>query len=78
LFHIFWAGPFTDKPYSAALSFLYTQHLALDRPIGVEYGEFPAEGIGVLEDGATHVPVAPWPGKIPTPVEPMAKQGEHE
>ncbi|KWU45303.1 hypothetical protein RHOSPDRAFT_16779, partial [Rhodotorula sp. JG-1b] len=36
LFHIFWAGPFTDKPYSAALSFLYTQHLALDRPIGVD------------------------------------------
>ncbi|GAA5877891.1 hypothetical protein JCM3774_001761 [Rhodotorula dairenensis] len=36
LFHIFWAGPFTDKPYSAALSFLYSQHLALDRPIGVD------------------------------------------
>ncbi|BGO96121.1 hypothetical protein NBRC10512_002953 [Rhodotorula toruloides] len=34
LFHIFWAGPFTDKPYSAALSFLYTQRLALDSPIG--------------------------------------------
>lgn len=36
LFHIFWAGPFTDKPYAAALSFLYSQHLALDRPIGVD------------------------------------------
>ncbi|GAA5956824.1 hypothetical protein JCM21900_004354 [Sporobolomyces salmonicolor] len=36
LFHIFWAGPFTDKPYSAALSFLYTQHLALDSPIGTD------------------------------------------
>ncbi|POY72219.1 hypothetical protein BMF94_4725 [Rhodotorula taiwanensis] len=36
LFHIFWAGPFTDKPYSAALSFLFSQHLALDRPIGVD------------------------------------------
>ncbi|KAK4046450.1 hypothetical protein OIV83_006042 [Microbotryomycetes sp. JL201] len=34
LFHIFWAGPFTDKPYAAALSFLYTQNLRLSRPIG--------------------------------------------
>lgn len=34
IFHIFWAGPFTDKPYSAALSFLYTQRLGLERPIG--------------------------------------------
>lgn len=33
LFHIFWAGPFTDKPYAAALSFLYTQRLALSRPV---------------------------------------------
>lgn len=30
LFHIFWAGPFTDKPYMAILSFLYTQNLGLD------------------------------------------------
>jgi WD repeat and SOF domain-containing protein 1 len=36
LFHIFWAGEFTDKPYMAILSFLYTQNLGLDRP--------PAEG----------------------------------
>ncbi|GAA6058285.1 hypothetical protein JCM3770_002893 [Rhodotorula araucariae] len=36
LFHIFWAGPFTDKPYSAALSFLFTQRLALDTPIGAD------------------------------------------
>ncbi|GAA6017392.1 hypothetical protein JCM10207_005619 [Rhodosporidiobolus poonsookiae] len=36
LFHIFWAGPFTDKPYSAALSFLYTQRLALSTPIGAD------------------------------------------
>lgn len=34
LFHIFWAGPFTDKPYSAALSFLFTQHLSLSSRIG--------------------------------------------
>jgi len=29
LFHIFWAGPFTDKPYMAVLSFLYTQNTGL-------------------------------------------------
>lgn len=34
IFHIFWAGPFTDKPYSAAMSFLYTQRLSLEKPIG--------------------------------------------
>ncbi|KAH0578496.1 hypothetical protein H2248_003638 [Termitomyces sp. 'cryptogamus'] len=26
LFHMFWTGPFTDKPYLALLSFLYTQN----------------------------------------------------
>ncbi|KAK4046436.1 hypothetical protein OIO90_006568 [Microbotryomycetes sp. JL221] len=31
LFHIFWTGDVTDKPYMAALSFLYTQNLGLDR-----------------------------------------------
>ncbi|SCV68190.1 BQ2448_311 [Microbotryum intermedium] len=36
LFHIFWAGPFTDKPYLAALSFLYTQRLGLDRKMGLQ------------------------------------------
>ncbi|KII93860.1 hypothetical protein PLICRDRAFT_36083 [Plicaturopsis crispa FD-325 SS-3] len=29
LFHMFWAGPFTDKPYVAILSFLFTQNLGL-------------------------------------------------
>lgn len=29
IFHIFWAGAFTDKPYLAAMSFLYTQNLGL-------------------------------------------------
>lgn len=38
IFHIFWAGPFTDKPYSAALSFLYTQRLGLHRPLGTRAG----------------------------------------
>ena len=39
IFHIFWAGPFTDKPYSAALSFLYTQRLALHQPLSFAHGE---------------------------------------
>ncbi len=29
LFHMFWAGPFTDKPYLAILSFLFTQNTGL-------------------------------------------------
>ncbi|KAF9076174.1 hypothetical protein BDP27DRAFT_1314019, partial [Rhodocollybia butyracea] len=29
IFHIFWTGPFTDKPYLALLSFLYTQNTGL-------------------------------------------------
>jgi DDB1- and CUL4-associated factor 13 len=29
LFHMFWTGPFTDKPYLALLSFLFTQNLRL-------------------------------------------------
>ncbi|KAG6832315.1 hypothetical protein H0H92_003548 [Tricholoma furcatifolium] len=29
LFHMFWTGPFTDKPYTAILSFLYTQNTGL-------------------------------------------------
>lgn len=32
LFHMFWTGPFTDKPYMALLSFLYTQNLGLHLP----------------------------------------------
>lgn len=31
IFHMFWAGTFTDKPYMAIMSFLYTQNLGLDR-----------------------------------------------
>lgn len=37
VFHMFWTGPFTDKPYLALLSFLFTQNLGLhldsDHPI---------------------------------------------
>lgn len=29
IFHMFWTGPLTDKPYLAILSFLYTQNLGL-------------------------------------------------
>ncbi|KAF8640962.1 hypothetical protein AX17_000608 [Amanita inopinata Kibby_2008] len=29
VFHMFWTGPFTDKPYLAILSFLYTQNTGL-------------------------------------------------
>ncbi|KIK68993.1 hypothetical protein GYMLUDRAFT_213869 [Collybiopsis luxurians FD-317 M1] len=29
IFHMFWSGDFTDKPYLALLSFLYTQNLGL-------------------------------------------------
>lgn len=29
LFHMFWTGPFTDKPYIALMSFLFTQNVRL-------------------------------------------------
>ncbi|KAG6877233.1 hypothetical protein C0992_010546 [Termitomyces sp. T32_za158] len=32
LFHMFWTGPFTDKPYLALLSFLYTQNTGMHLP----------------------------------------------
>jgi DDB1- and CUL4-associated factor 13 len=32
IYHIFWAGPFTDKPYIAILSFLFTQNVGLHLP----------------------------------------------
>ncbi|KAK7057493.1 hypothetical protein R3P38DRAFT_2841286 [Favolaschia claudopus] len=31
LFHMYWTGPFTDKPYIAILSFLFTQNTGLHR-----------------------------------------------
>ncbi|KAF5345281.1 hypothetical protein D9758_008432 [Tetrapyrgos nigripes] len=31
IFHMFWTGDFTDKPYIALLSFLYSQNLSLDK-----------------------------------------------
>ncbi|KAF9022949.1 hypothetical protein BDZ89DRAFT_956120 [Hymenopellis radicata] len=37
VFHMFWTGPFTDKPYLALLSFLFTQNTGLhtkDEPVG--------------------------------------------
>lgn len=37
LFHMFWAGPFTDKPYLALLSFLFTQNT------GIHLRDWPAD-----------------------------------
>ncbi|KAG2023619.1 hypothetical protein CC2G_001252 [Coprinopsis cinerea AmutBmut pab1-1] len=34
LFHMFWAGPFTDKPYVSLLSFLFTQNLGMHHAPG--------------------------------------------
>ncbi|TIB15518.1 hypothetical protein E3P92_01649 [Wallemia ichthyophaga] len=39
IFHMFWAGPFTDKPYLALLSFLYTQNLGLHVKKGTEQSQ---------------------------------------
>ncbi|KAJ7103636.1 glycosyltransferase family 32 protein [Mycena belliarum] len=39
IFHMFWTGPFTDKPYLALLSFLFTQNTGLHLP---EYQETAA------------------------------------
>lgn len=36
LFHMFWAGPFNEKPYVALLSFLFTQNLGLHLEAGQE------------------------------------------
>ncbi|KAF7346844.1 Snorna binding protein [Mycena sanguinolenta] len=32
VFHMFWTGPFTDKPYMALLAFLFTQNTGLHEP----------------------------------------------
>ncbi|KAF9559050.1 glycosyltransferase family 32 protein [Agrocybe pediades] len=37
VFHMFWTGPFTDKPYLALLSFLYTQNT------GIHLKEWPSD-----------------------------------
>jgi len=37
VFHMFWTGPFTDKPYLALLSFLYTQNT------GIHLKKWPAD-----------------------------------
>ncbi|KIY71590.1 hypothetical protein CYLTODRAFT_345594 [Cylindrobasidium torrendii FP15055 ss-10] len=36
LFHMFWTGPFTDKPYLALLSFLFTQNTGIHLKEGSE------------------------------------------
>lgn len=50
IFHIFWAGPFTDKPYLAALSFLFTQNLGLHHPIPDQAHDFAAPLSGSARD----------------------------
>jgi len=37
LFHMFWTGPFTDKPYLAILSFLFTQNT------GIHLSQWPSD-----------------------------------
>ncbi|KAF9011856.1 hypothetical protein BDQ17DRAFT_1344987 [Cyathus striatus] len=37
VFHMFWTGPFTDKPYLALLSFLFTQNT------GIHLRDFPSD-----------------------------------
>ncbi|KAG6835645.1 hypothetical protein H0H93_016233 [Arthromyces matolae] len=37
IFHMFWTGPFTDKPYLALMSFLYTQNT------GIHLKDWPEE-----------------------------------
>ncbi|KAH9487043.1 hypothetical protein JR316_0001109 [Psilocybe cubensis] len=39
IFHMFWTGPFTDKPYLAILSFLFTQNT------GLHLNEYPSNGV---------------------------------
>jgi WD repeat and SOF domain-containing protein 1 len=39
IFHMFWTGPFTDKPYLAILSFLFTQNT------GLHTKEYPVDGV---------------------------------
>ncbi|KAF8202958.1 glycosyltransferase family 32 protein [Pholiota molesta] len=40
IFHMFWTGPFTDKPYLAILSFLFTQNTGLHLS-----GDYPPDGV---------------------------------
>jgi WD repeat and SOF domain-containing protein 1 len=37
VFHMFWTGEFTDKPYITLLSYLYTQNLGLDKPQNAKF-----------------------------------------
>lgn len=50
IFHIFWAGPFTDKPYLAALSFLFTQNLGLQHPMPQNAHDFNSKLSGSPRD----------------------------
>lgn len=41
VFHMYWTGPFTDKPYLALLSFLYTQNHGLYKNSAADYAKRP-------------------------------------
>ncbi|KZO95031.1 hypothetical protein CALVIDRAFT_565138 [Calocera viscosa TUFC12733] len=45
IYHMFWAGPFTDKPYLALLSFLFTQNLGLNMPAEEATDYFRSRGV---------------------------------
>ncbi|KAF9462134.1 hypothetical protein BDZ94DRAFT_1262026 [Collybia nuda] len=74
VFHMFWTGPFTDKPYTALLSFLFTQntglhlHIPLDdivcRPkVWMWINPGPAASVpnlSALSDMFTQLKTNPW------------------
>lgn len=73
VFHMFWTGPFTDKPYTALLSFLFTQNtgLHLDTPddtvcrpkIWMWINPGPAASVpnpSALSDMFTELKTNPW------------------
>jgi len=41
IFHMYWTGPFTDKPNLTLLSFLFTQNLGLSQPPGSDDDAVP-------------------------------------
>jgi len=73
VFHMYWAGPFDDKPYTSILSFLFTQNLGLQlqnsshlacRPqVWVWINPYPAAATpatSALEDMYQSLKTNPW------------------
>lgn len=56
IFHMFWTGPFTDKPYLALLSFLYTQNLGLHEKVGSSQVCHPQIWLWISPGPAAEVP----------------------